>query len=136
MSMRYAVGQSLERRSIAMSDQLVVQYARASGDHNPIHVDEDAALRAGLPGRIVHGMLTMGMFTTVASGWAGGATNIIAVSCRFRTLVRLDDIIEISGTVTDVASDVVTVAAEIVNERREHVLSNAVVEFIQPLMQD
>src|SRR3954451_22233611 len=84
MSAPYVVGQSLDRRAIAMTDERVTRYAHASGDHNPIHLDEDAALRAGLPGRIVHGMLTMGMFTTVASGWAGGATNVLAVSCRLR----------------------------------------------------
>lgn len=35
------------------------RYAEASGDHNPIHVDEDFAKQtAGLPGIIVHGMCT------------------------------------------------------------------------------
>lgn len=36
------------------------RYADASGDHNPIHVDEDFAKNmAGLPGIIIHGMCTM-----------------------------------------------------------------------------
>lgn len=34
-------------------------YAEASGDRNPIHVDEAYARRAGLPGTILHGMCTM-----------------------------------------------------------------------------
>jgi len=134
VSAPYVVGQELERRAIAMTDERVVRYAHASGDHNPIHLDEDAALRAGLPGRIVHGMLTMGMFSTVASGWAEGATNVVALRCRFRALVQVGDVIEISGTVSEVAADVVTVAAEIVNQRGEQVLSNAVVEFVQASM--
>jgi acyl dehydratase len=36
-------------------------YAEASGDSNPIHLDDEAARRAGLPGIIVHGMLTMAL---------------------------------------------------------------------------
>lgn len=35
------------------------RYAQASGDHNPIHVDENMAKMAGLPGIIVHGLCTM-----------------------------------------------------------------------------
>jgi acyl dehydratase len=35
------------------------RYAEASGDHNPIHTDENTAKMAGLPGIIVHGMCTM-----------------------------------------------------------------------------
>ena len=36
-------------------------YAEASGDRNPIHLDDEAARRAGLPGIIVHGLLTMAL---------------------------------------------------------------------------
>jgi acyl dehydratase len=36
-----------------------MRYAEASGDRNPIHVDENVARMAGLPGIIVHGLCTM-----------------------------------------------------------------------------
>ena len=35
------------------------RYAEASGDRNPIHVDENVAKMAGLPGIVVHGLCTM-----------------------------------------------------------------------------
>jgi acyl dehydratase len=41
------------------------RYAEASGDRNPIHVDENVAKMAGLPGIIVHGLCTMA-FTSKA----------------------------------------------------------------------
>jgi acyl dehydratase len=41
------------------------RYAQASGDHNPIHVDENVAKMAGLPGIIVHGMCTMAFASKV-----------------------------------------------------------------------
>ena len=35
------------------------KYAEASGDSNPIHLSDEAAEAAGLPGVIAHGMLTV-----------------------------------------------------------------------------
>lgn len=49
------------------------RYADASGDHNPIHTDENTAKMAGLPGIIVHGMCTMAIATKGAvNGLADG----------------------------------------------------------------
>ncbi len=42
------------------------RYAEASGDRNPIHVDENVARMAGLPGIIVHGLCTMAFVSRVA----------------------------------------------------------------------
>jgi acyl dehydratase len=42
------------------------RYAEASGDPNPIHVDDEVARAVGLPGRIVHGLCTMA-FTSWAA---------------------------------------------------------------------
>lgn len=60
------------------------RYAEASGDHNPIHVDESTAKMAGLPGIILHGMCTMAIATKGAvNGLAGGdPTRIRRVAVR------------------------------------------------------
>ena len=50
----------------------VAAYADASGDHNPIHLDDDFARSVGLPGVIAHGMLQMGILAVVAEEAAGG----------------------------------------------------------------
>jgi acyl dehydratase len=42
------------------------RYRDASGDPNPIHVDENIAKMAGLPGIIVHGLCTMAFTSKVA----------------------------------------------------------------------
>ncbi len=55
----YTVAQTIDR------DQ-TYRYAEASGDHNPIHVNEAVAKMAGLPGIIVHGLCTMA-FTSKAA---------------------------------------------------------------------
>jgi acyl dehydratase len=61
------------------------RYAEASGDHNPIHVDESTAKMAGLPGIILHGMCTMAIATKGAvDGLANGdPTRVGRVSVRF-----------------------------------------------------
>ncbi len=38
-------------------------FAQASGDHNPIHLDESVAKSMGLPGVIAHGMLVADLLT-------------------------------------------------------------------------
>ena len=61
------------------------RYAEASGDHNPIHLDENTARMAGLPRTINHGMCTMAIATKGAvNGLAGGdPTRIKRVGVRF-----------------------------------------------------
>jgi acyl dehydratase len=38
---------------------LTYRYAGASGDFNPIHIDDEFARAVGLPSRILHGLWTM-----------------------------------------------------------------------------
>jgi acyl dehydratase len=52
-------GEPLVRVTQSIDADQTYRYAQASGDHNPIHVDEGVARMAGLPGIIVHGLCTM-----------------------------------------------------------------------------
>ena len=71
--------------STKVDEDLPARYAEASGDHNPIHLDEATAKMAGLPGVILHGMCTMAIATKAAvNGLAGGdPTRVKRVSLRF-----------------------------------------------------
>ena len=46
---------------------LTYRYAGASGDFNPIHIDEEFAKSVGLPGRILHGLWTMSQVARAVS---------------------------------------------------------------------
>ncbi|THV27653.1 MaoC/PaaZ C-terminal domain-containing protein [Glycomyces paridis] len=64
----------------------LVAYADASGDHNPIHLDEAAAEAAGLPDVIAHGMYTMGLVSRAVLEWAastGETLRLTEFSARF-----------------------------------------------------
>lgn len=59
------VGDPLFRVRQKIDDDQTFRYASASGDHNPIHVDENVAKLAGLPGIVVHGLCTMAFTSKV-----------------------------------------------------------------------
>jgi acyl dehydratase len=71
---------------------LAERYARASGDHNPIHLDDEAARAVGLPGRILHGLCTMAL--------AGRAVEQVAGRQPSRLAVRFSAPVALGATVT------------------------------------
>ena len=76
-------------------------YAEASGDFNPIHIDESFASRTPLGGTIAHGMLILAyvseMMTQIFdSVWLSRGT----LSVRFKAPARPGDIVTISGEVS------------------------------------
>jgi acyl dehydratase len=58
------------------------RYAGASGDHNPIHQDENVATSVGLPGVIAHGMYTMALAARAVSTWFPEA-EVVSFGCKF-----------------------------------------------------
>ncbi len=77
------------------------RYAEASGDYNPIHLDEQAAQQVGLDGVIAHGMLSMaflGQFVNQQSAIIPGA-RIEHLKVRFHDMVRLGDTLTCHGKV-------------------------------------
>lgn len=62
-----------------------LRYAEASGDANPIHVDDEAAKAVGLPGVILHGMCTMALCgrDVVDELAAGDPTRLRRLAVRF-----------------------------------------------------
>src|SRR2546423_13586700 len=65
------VGESLPPLHKTVSVEQIRRYAQASGDHNPIHLDQAFARSAGLPGVIAHGMLTMAFVNQLVTDWLG-----------------------------------------------------------------
>lgn len=61
------------------------RYAAASGDHNPIHLDEAAARAVRLPGIVLHGLCTMAMCASavVERAAAGDPQRLRRVAVRF-----------------------------------------------------
>ena len=73
---------SLEPRTFQVTRADLVAYAEASGDHNPIHQDEEVARSVGLPGVIAHGMYTMALAARAIADWYPGA-ELVSLGCKF-----------------------------------------------------
>jgi acyl dehydratase len=81
---------------------LTVRYAGASGDFNPIHIDDDFARHVGLPGRILHGLYSMAQVARAASEAAGGPHALRRLNVRFRGMGVPEHELTVSGTVREV----------------------------------
>ncbi|MGZ4177567.1 MAG: MaoC/PaaZ C-terminal domain-containing protein [Solirubrobacteraceae bacterium] len=91
---------------------LPVRYAGASGDFNPIHIDEDFAKQVGLPGPILHGLWTMAQVARAHTEALGGPDKLERLSVQFRGMGVMEQEIVVSGTVREVDSDRAVVDSE------------------------
>jgi|GEM_PF-39875 len=78
----------------------IARYAGATGDYNPLHVDEQYAKNAGFPGVLAPGMLAMGFLSELAVDWLRGA-RLRRFSARFVKIIWPGDVITSRGRVVD-----------------------------------
>jgi len=74
-------------------------FAGASGDHNPIHLDDAEAQAGGLSGVIAHGMLNMAFLAQVLTEWLP-QTAVRSFKSRFAAMAYPGDIITCKGVVS------------------------------------
>ena len=116
--MSLAQGDQLPAHTYRVTRDDLARYAAASGDHNPIHQDEEVARSVGLPGVIAHGMYTMALAARTADEWAGGPGRVRQIGVKFTKPVVVPagpegvEII-IAGVVRDVENGLVTVGLEV-----------------------
>lgn len=89
------VGEELDvgdtvRFAKTISQRDVERFAAASGDTNPIHLDEEWAERTRFNGRIVHGILVTGLISAALARLPGGIV-YLSQDLEFRAPVRIDD---------------------------------------------
>ena len=89
---------AFEHQEVVAEDQSL-RYADASGDHNPIHKDEDFAKSVGLPGRILHGLASMAFNQKAAVNnlCGGDPAKLKRLKVRFAAPVLMGDTLTISA---------------------------------------
>ena len=97
-------GSEIPEVRITPDKYLTVRYAGASGDFNPIHIDEEFARAVGLPGRILHGLWTMAQVARAQTEAAGGPEHLKRLSVQFRGMGLPEQEIVVSGTVREAAN--------------------------------
>ncbi|HVE83142.1 MAG TPA: MaoC/PaaZ C-terminal domain-containing protein [Myxococcales bacterium] len=95
------VGDELPAVAKAPIDRVqLARYAGASGDFNPVHVDEAYARSIGMPSVYAPGMLVMGFLGQLVSDWARGA-QLRKYNVKFIKIVWPGDTVVCKGRVTD-----------------------------------
>src|SRR5438067_11756542 len=94
--MTLEAGQAIELR-VTPDPYVTVRYAGASGDFNPIHIDEEFAKQVGLPGRILHGLWTMAQVARAQTEAAGGPQALARLAVQFRGMGFPEAELAVSG---------------------------------------
>lgn len=109
-------GDALPQKAFTVTRADLVAYAEASGDHNPIHQDDEVARAVGLPGVIAHGMYTLALVGRAVAEWTGGA-EVVDLGAKFTSPVVVPAEggaeVVVRGTVKSVADGLVTLALEV-----------------------
>ena len=120
-------GDSIELK-VTPDPYVTVRYAGASGDFNPIHIDEEFAQRVGLPGRILHGLWTMAQVARAHTDAAGGPQYLKGLSVQFRGMGVMGEEILVSGSVREVSDGVAIVDSQ-AEQAGHRIIRNAVAEI-------
>ncbi len=107
-----------------LSQEQVQRYADATGDHNPIHVDEDFARATPFGGTIAHGMLTLASVSEMMAAAFGEAWLTRGrLRVRFRAPARTNDTITASAQEQAQRDGMRVLAVEVRNQADEVLIS-------------
>jgi 3-hydroxybutyryl-CoA dehydratase len=122
--MNIRVGETAEL-SKTITDEDVRAFADLTGDHNPVHLDDDYASGTRFGRRVAHGMLTASLISSVlANKLPGEGTVYLSQSLRFVAPVYPGDTVTACVMVTGIREDksIATLETICVNERGEVLL--------------
>lgn len=89
------IGQRYECKKV-ITDDMVREFARITGDNNPVHLDEEFAKNTIFKKRIAHGILVLGMVSSVLGmEFPGPGTIFLKQDSMFRAPVYLNEEISI-----------------------------------------
>ena len=87
-----------------LSEDDVDRFAAASGDTNPIHLDEEWAGETRFGGRIVHGTLAAGLISAALARLPGSVV-YLSQDLEFRAPVRIGDRVTAEVTIVEALGD-------------------------------
>jgi acyl dehydratase len=124
------VGAQIPEVRVTPDKYLTARYAGASGDFNPIHIDEEFARAVGLPGRILHGLWTMAQVARAQTEAAGGPQHLRRLSVQFRGMGVPEQEVVVSGTVRE-ASDGTVLIDTVAEQAGNQIIRNAEAEVVR-----
>ena len=122
-------GDEIRKLEVTPDKYLTVRYAGASGDYNPIHIDEEFAKQVGLPGRILHGLWTMAQVARAQTDAAGGPHALKRLSVQFRGMGVPEQEVVVTSKVAEVRDDDTAVVETVAEQAGNQIIRNAVAEL-------
>jgi len=105
-----------------VTDEVIRKFADVSGDHNPIHLNDEVAKKTRFGKRIAHGMLS-GAFISAVLGYELAERNIVYLSqtLKFTAPVFIGDTVTATATVTNIREDkpIITLETVCTNQNGE-----------------
>ena len=123
------VGDSIPDLRVTPDKYLPHRYAGASGDFNPIHIDDEFAKAVGLPRNILHGLYGMGLAAKANAALAdGGPRALKRLKVQFRGMGFPEQEIVVSGTVKSAEGSRVVVDT-VAKQGETEIIKNAEAEL-------
>ncbi|PZR66050.1 MAG: hypothetical protein DLM63_10250 [Solirubrobacterales bacterium] len=124
----FTVGSELPVVRVTPDKFVTLRYAGASGDYNPIHVDEGFARQVGLPGRILHGLWTMAQVARAQTEAAGRPQRLRSLRVQFRGMGLPEHELVVRSTVRESSGGVAWVDT-VAEQDGQQIIRNATAEI-------
>ena len=110
---------------VTITESLVNNFAKVSGDYSPIHMDENYAQLTSFKRRVVHGMLLASFLSRVDGMYLPGKHALyFSQNIEFRNPCFIDDIVTVSSKVIDKSEStkILKIESEITNQEQKLLL--------------
>lgn len=114
-----------ESFDVTITEGMMKSFLEITGDVNPLHNDDEFAKAKGFENRVVYGMLTSSMLSTLAGVYLPGERSLIReVDIKLKKPVFVGDTLTVSGTVEDIREQlgIFDMKVTIVNDKGDKVL--------------
>lgn len=111
--------------SVTVTAEMMDQFYAITGDCSPIHMDAAYAAGRGYPGRVVYGMLSASLLSTLAGVYLPGEHCLLhQVDSKFVSPVFIGDTLTVKGSVSEVNDTFqeITIRAQILNQQGKKVV--------------
>jgi 3-hydroxybutyryl-CoA dehydratase len=118
-------------RSFEITDAMIRSFADVTGDHNPVHLDEEFAANTQFGKRIAHGMLVGSLISSALANDMPGAGSIyLSQEVKFKKPVFIGDTVTVKLTVTALRRRIVTLETLVTNQAGEVVIEGQAVVMV------
>lgn len=98
-------------------------FAALSGDHSPLHMNEDFARKRGFPQRVVHGMFLGALLSRLVGMHFPGANAILqSVNMKFLAPVYAEDTVYMAAHIDQISRGTATIVIKVVIENGQKII--------------